>query len=88
MSITANFEKQKSTILAIDPFKPRTTIQTVLYPAPVVEELMVHARALEAMLKKTQFNGTEDCAGCCQVCFGQMEHESDCQLAKLLDGVV
>lgn len=56
-------------------------------------ELLVHARALEAMLRKHEFNGNpEPCTGVCPECrrpeplLDDAEaHSPDCELAKLLE---
>jgi len=49
-----------------------------------VIELLSHARALEAMLKKHEFPENGDCEECHEY---RGRHSQDCQLAKLLEGV-
>ena len=54
-----------------------------MYGREDVSELLDHTRALEAMLKKNEFNGE---GSACPEC-DNFPHHPDCQLAALLDGV-
>lgn len=81
MSITKDFEKR---LLRQPPF----------YREKDVEELLAHTRALEAMLKKHEWNAGKDDQhpdDCCPECkafkYVPGGHKQDCQLAKLLEGV-
>jgi len=85
MSITKDFEKR---LLPIE--------NSTVYGKDETEALLEHARALEAMLKKHEWHGRENNDGSniwcpeCGVDCGILEdrpHVSDCQLAKLLEGV-
>ncbi len=54
------------------------------YKTDLVDQLIDHARALEAMLKKHEYSDEGYCPEC-----GMSEfhgHDLDCQLAKLLEG--
>ncbi len=56
---------------------------THTYPDFVVESLLAHARALEAMLKKHEWS-----EGWCRECRNDRPdgHAPDCALARLLNG--
>lgn len=55
------------------------------YPSSVVNKLLSHARALEAMLERVQFcHG--DSAEWCYICGSRINiHSTDCELARLIE---
>jgi hypothetical protein len=61
------------------------------YNSIFVEALLVHARALETLLKKHEFGDHAYLEGRCLECGADScddwKHEHDCELAKLLEGV-
>lgn len=84
MSITKGFEKGR---WRADAF----TADTLVYGQNDVDQLLTHARDLEAMLRKLEWADTDDfgdryCPECEMSRLGG-DHTTDCQLAKLLDGV-
>lgn len=59
-----------------------------MYKMKEVDDLLTHARALEAMLKKHEFVVDEVYEACVECGMPQHSgHSKDCELAKLLDGV-
>lgn len=75
MSITKDFETR------IDLAIPRG------YNIVDVDNLLIHTRSLEVMLKKYQ-HSTGEYMDQCLCCNGfDPNHDEACQLAKLLDGV-
>lgn len=76
MSITLDFENRA---WKEPPFEDR-------YSAHDVKQLLAHARALEAMLKKHEWSGGDAGGECIECGFGS-NHAHDCQLSKLLEGV-
>lgn len=77
MSITKNFETR---LLPLH--------NSTVYGKDETETLLEHARSLEAMLKKHEWNGYDQDGGdnTCIEC-GQHGHTPACSLAKLLEGV-
>ena len=78
MSITKGFENRKT-----------WTDKGYAYAEIPVTELLSHARALEAMLRKHEWDGRDpDLDEACLECgrySGFGNHNPDCQLAKLLE---
>lgn len=81
MSITKDFEKRK---------KGTGSTFGDYYFESDVAELLAHTRALEAMLKKHEWVTWVDDVRYCPECEEHdfVGHRPDCQLAKLLEGVV
>lgn len=83
MSITKDFEKRVKGVA------DEYTLEYMFELKDVVE-LLAHARALEAMLKKHEWsdNGFDDELDCKECgCSELIGHSPDCQLAELLEGV-
>jgi hypothetical protein len=76
MSITSGFEERES-------------LGNSYYYHEAVDQLLAHTRALEAMLKKHEWDGRDaDLDEACLECgryYGFANHLPDCQLAKLLE---
>lgn len=85
MSITKDFEKKRFEI------EHQPGYSSYYYKSEDVDKLVAHTRALETMLKKHEWSARDgvDLDSACPECRGWecLDHEPDCQLAKLLDGV-